>query len=333
MSREWDEQAKANAATLEGKIRLLEATETGFITDLTEIFVNRDYGKFWGQVKETNELFKSLKPIKKEDREQLWERLNRVCEEVKRKQNQEYETKGKASKSEKDIIRDLVKQAHNWGDGARETEDIRQGNSRLRQAMDKLKGNRVLLKQDHEECFQAWEEAKNALNYGRERILENNWNHIHSDINDILHKAQYGNPYEAQDDIKEFNKSTMKGVSLSSGKYQEARDLLDLAWRTASERIAEEKRGKNSRAEEWRSRQESHIERWQTSIEKAEATISRIQDEIRDCGRMQSEAATSEFADTVQGWIYEKEEKIRVREDSIRDLEGKIRDVEQKLRE
>ena len=63
----------------------------------------------------------------------------------------------------------------------------------------------------------------------------------------------------------------------------------------------------------------------------AEGVISTLRDQIRDCERMQSDAATTDFADTVQGWIHEKEELIGDIESSIRELEGKVTDVERKL--
>lgn len=328
---DWEETARANAATLEKKIEELEAEYAGLFSDLTGIFVKRNYRSFWERVKEINELFKTLKPLKREDRERSWNQLHNLCERVKREQNEGWEKRKRASQEEQDIIFRLVKDAHNWSEGAKEIRDIDQGRLCLTQAMDRLKGNKQILKEDHDHCFNAWKEANEALRHGRERVSENNWSNVRSDIQDILHKAQYGDPYEAQEDIKSCQTTTLKSTVLTSAKFEEARSLLDLAWKTASERIAKTKEEKRRRGEEWRDRQKSHVERWQANIEKAESTISRVLDQIRNCERMRDEASTGEFAGTVQGWIDEKEGFIKDVEGNIREWERKIRETEDKL--
>jgi hypothetical protein len=51
--------------------------------------VERDYRSFWGHSKSIVHLFKTLKPIRKEDREELWNRYSEICAETKRQKNEE----------------------------------------------------------------------------------------------------------------------------------------------------------------------------------------------------------------------------------------------------
>lgn len=45
--------------------------------------VIRNYGSFWIHAKEISKMFKSLKPLRKEDRIELWGMYSKICEEVK----------------------------------------------------------------------------------------------------------------------------------------------------------------------------------------------------------------------------------------------------------
>lgn len=70
----------------------------------------RKYKEFWSHAREISQLFKTLKPLNREDREKLWGKFNSVCEEVKSKQNSEHETlKYKSEQYRKSILSEIEK--------------------------------------------------------------------------------------------------------------------------------------------------------------------------------------------------------------------------------
>ena len=66
--------------------------------------LKRDYKAFWNHVKEINELFKTLSPLPRDERNDIWKRLNVICEDVKRQQNREVESAKYKSKNHRDYI-------------------------------------------------------------------------------------------------------------------------------------------------------------------------------------------------------------------------------------
>lgn len=73
--------AKENATKIEKEIQylsMLRDSARGYSDSK-----NRNYSSFWAQVKEIDILFKSLKPLSREDREKLWNEKGSLCASVK----------------------------------------------------------------------------------------------------------------------------------------------------------------------------------------------------------------------------------------------------------
>lgn len=83
--------------------------------------------------------------------------------------------------------------------------------------------------------------------------------------------------------------------------------------------------------QQWRSGQCEHAERLRGFMEKNEAFIEQLQSRIESDRERRDSARSSDFADTVQGWIDEKESKIREVEDRNSELSAKIADIERRL--
>jgi hypothetical protein len=56
--------SQENATKIERELDVLKSGHQGFL--------NRRYKEFWEHVKQIHELFKTLKPLHREDRERLW---------------------------------------------------------------------------------------------------------------------------------------------------------------------------------------------------------------------------------------------------------------------
>ena len=93
----YDEKAHTNAKAIESEIQSILSGHWDWF--------KRQYKDFWIHARHISEMFKTLKPLRKEDRERLWGKFNSVCEEVKRKQQSEHDNrKFKSSQHRKDII-------------------------------------------------------------------------------------------------------------------------------------------------------------------------------------------------------------------------------------
>lgn len=79
------EQARKNAKRIEREVDSLSSGHWSMF--------ERQYKEFWAHAKSVSSLFKSLKPLDREDRERLWAKFQRVCESTKAKQNREYDKK------------------------------------------------------------------------------------------------------------------------------------------------------------------------------------------------------------------------------------------------
>ena len=96
MSTDWSEQAQTNASTIKAEIEHLSSGHWDFF--------KKDYKSFWSHAKRISQLFKQLKPLKKDDREKLWTRFSSVCEEIKQKQQSEHQERVWKSKRHKEDI-------------------------------------------------------------------------------------------------------------------------------------------------------------------------------------------------------------------------------------
>jgi hypothetical protein len=93
-----DEKTQTNAKAIKSAIQSL----TGGHWD----WFKRQYKEFWAHAHEVSDMFKTLKPLRHEDRERLWDKFSSVCEEVKRKQQSEHDNrKFKSEQHRGDIIR------------------------------------------------------------------------------------------------------------------------------------------------------------------------------------------------------------------------------------
>jgi hypothetical protein len=107
---EWKRQAEANAKTIEKEI---DHPKIGHWNNF-----RRQYKEFWDHAKEISNLFKTLKPILKEDRERLWERFSSVCDETKRTQNREREARKNDSRQKRDLVESKIKEAYYQAKGS-----------------------------------------------------------------------------------------------------------------------------------------------------------------------------------------------------------------------
>jgi hypothetical protein len=312
--------------------------------------LHRQYKEFWNHTKEINNLFKTLKPILKEDREKLWNRFQAICNETRQKKENERENLKYKSANKKSMILSEIKEAYYYAKGAQSFDDIKTANEKLNKAMEMMKDgwsgfttstdiiNSMLgdegrmTKQDREECWQSWRETKDMVANGRIKMSEKNYYDLKDDVDSALDDATYGNPHDALKKIRSVQ-GGMKGLSMIKEHRDELRYTLNCAFEKAIERIKEDSAEKKRKHEEWVERLEGKVDLWQSIIDKHESYISNLESQIDDLEDKANNARTSEFEDRVRGWIEEKYDKIREVRDSIDSLREKIRFAKEKLNE
>ncbi|MFY9233675.1 MAG: hypothetical protein WAO58_04360 [Fimbriimonadaceae bacterium] len=258
-------ERESNARQIESEISDLENEFASSVLDLLDISLwfggadSSDYDRFWASVREINGMFKELQ-LEPTRREELWERLSRLCEDVKRSHASQKEQRRYLL----DANRDKVWQAvHNLN-----SSHNLKGMAGMFQAAD-LKGFWA----DAKEVSEVFRETKPLRSNDRQELWE-----------DFQELCEY------------------------------ARELQE------------------QKHEEWRARNEEHLDRWRGYIEKNEEVIQRLKGQIEDCENQKADARSDDFASEVQGWIDEKERIIDDIEGRSAELWNKIHDVESRLR-
>jgi len=337
------EEAKSNASQIEREIENLRYNHLDRnapnISPIIPFPVTRYYyHEFWTHAKQVSEMFKGLSLLK-EDRERLWSNYRSICDDVRRKQDEEHH---ESSKNRESIER-LITDAYWHAKGSRDKEELEKAKSMQTETLRMMRESR-LLKEDREAVWKYWKEVNEKIFFERQGLQESNFLHAKGDAGRCLNTAYHGDPYEALEEIKEVQRS-LHGVYMNRDQRNEIHEILSNAWDKATSRIGEikeEKRKKHEewlhrqeerkkKYEEWRERTESNIERWENNIEKAEHYISSLEEQI---DRLEDEAAnarTEEYAERVRGWIEEKQEKIENVRENIRGWEEKIYSAKEKL--
>lgn len=336
IDRNFKEKAKSNASEIEREIENLRYNHLD--SNAPFLTTRYHYREFWVHAKEILEMFKSLNLLR-EDRERLWKSYQDICEDVKRKQNEE---RGE-SKRNREIIESLITDAYFHAEGSSDKEGLDKAKSMQSEALQLMKERR-LFREDREHCWKYWREVNEKIHWKRHSLWESNFLRAKEDVSRCLNTAYYGDPYDALKEIKEVQRS-MRGVYMNKDQRHEIFDTLGDAWNKATSRIneiKEEKRRKHEeylrrkeereiKYQEWRERMESNIERWEKNIEKAEYTISKIEANIAKLEDMAANARTDAYAERVRGWIEENYQRIQDIRESIREWESKIYSVRGKL--
>ena len=328
--RESRIQSKKNASLIEHEIESLKRDHKG------------QFGEFWAHVREINSMFKTLKPLSREDRERLWAKFDSICKAAKK----EMETRRFQSKKKQELIESKIQEARYQAEGSWEWSQLSKAKEMLNEALQWMKDGwggfnlatqifeemilldeGKLLREDRDRCWEKWKRANEAIKYKRQEFYKINYDYFLKKAYDALSTADY-HPREAKSMVKEIQQE-LRGTHMNKSQFQEVHKILNRTWEKASYRLKEAYQRKHK---EWLERMQEHIERWSRLLEKNESVISRIEAQIDDCQDMERNARTPEFAAEVRGWIEEKYQRIEDIRETNRELEEKIRSVQSKIR-
>lgn len=150
------EEAKSNAKKIGWEIDMLSS---GHWSNF-----QRTYREFWDHARQISRMFKNLKPLLREDREELWEKFSNICEDVKRKQNSEHETRTFKSGHHRDSIIMKIERARPsslFGLHSPDVVGMKALGQVLREASQMLSKYKAEMYGEHkQECFQKIQEMR-----------------------------------------------------------------------------------------------------------------------------------------------------------------------------
>lgn len=153
---DYDEEARANPKAIESAIQSLAAGHWDSF--------KRQYKEFWAHARQVSDMFKTLKPLRPEDRERLWEKFSSVCEEVKIKQHSEHDNrKFKSEQHRSDILREVesARPCSLFGLDPPDVEEMKALGRLLRNAGSMLSKSKEEMFGEHkQECFERIQEIR-----------------------------------------------------------------------------------------------------------------------------------------------------------------------------
>jgi len=273
--------------------------------------------EFWEHSKRISEMFKSMR-LFKNDREQLWSEFQSLCEEVRIQQ----QDKKNESYKNREVISALIDEAYWEGTDPPNKETLDEAHAKQTENLQRIKEN-VLTREDRDALWEQWRRTNEKIHQGGQSLRESNFLHLKEDADSCNDTAHYEDPYEALEQIKKVQ-ADMHGQYLDKDQREELYNILNMAWEKASSRIGEMKEEKRRKREEWQAKQEDFINRCERNIEKAEDVISNLELQIERLQNEEADARSDEYADTVRGWIEDKENKIAEIRQSIAEWEEKL---------
>jgi hypothetical protein len=228
-----------------------------------------------------------------------------------------------ASAQRRDFLLSELNDAYYQAHGAESGQDLRRANEMLQAVLEKLKDKtHPMLHEDHDACWQKWVSIKETIKYRRQFICDFNYGKFKGEAYEAKGLAEEF-PREAKEKVKETQRA-MKGRTMDRWQFDEINTVLEEAFQTASGILRRRYEAGQEKMREAKSRKLGRIDHLRD-------IVSNIQRDIDNCRDKQRDARSSEFANTVQGWIDEKYDKIRDIENTIRELEDVVRDIDSKL--
>src|SRR5712692_9519574 len=178
----WKAQCWENARSLETEINRLQSD----YRDLLGLFWRR-YDEFWAHAQRISEMFKTLKPLFREDRERLWAAYSAACEEMNGTQAREREARLNDSREKRSLVVSKIHEAYFQAKEAADSAEFAQADALLGEALAWMKNgwegfntitqlispilsSGIMTREDREECWAEWKEVKELLQLRRDEF-------------------------------------------------------------------------------------------------------------------------------------------------------------------
>ena len=343
MSAEWEKwltQERSNVEHIESRLATLSLS--------VENHGAPRYREFWIDANEISNMLNTLTPFPEEDKERLSAQHKRICREVKKRQDEEWQARRAQSKQMRASIEEKIQNACACADSAPDDADnLTKAQASLSETLALLKNNGEcdpppsdtagasssysgLLQEDRGYCWEKWKEANDAVFARRQAIWDRNYEVINPDARAACEEANSGDPFQALEKVKE-TQGRLKDVQLSRTQREEVRNTLNSAWETAITKANTIREKKRKRHEEWLVRMEGNVAQWTDMLRRNKETALEMTDQVRKLSGEIRNAISKEHADMLRDWIAEKRQKIKEINEMNTELEEKIASAKEKL--
>ncbi len=333
---EWIAQEKSNIEIIEERLE-----ELSFKLTAAPDF---QYKEFWDKAQEIPALIESLIPLPPNDKERFLQIHANLCNEMKRKQQREWQDRKGKSIQDRQYVEKKIDQAYTLATSA--PEDIHKLTSAqglLKEALALLKGNGgnasaegggnlVLLREDRQACWEKWHQTNELIHNSRLAIWSSSFEQIEPQAKAALEEANDGNPQQALEKIKR-TQQYLKGLSLNKTQREQIKGMLNSAWDTAIYKVNEIRDEKRHKYEEMMSRIEGQFKELTGQFQQNEDTMAKLQAEVEQFKEAIQSIRAREYGDKLREEIAKKREKIKELVVVNRQLEGKIENAKSKLEE
>jgi len=270
-------------------------------------------------------LFKQLK-LQHFERQQLWERLNNICDDARRSLDQWKERSGRKRES----IMTFFDDVHWKIEAAEEPQLLHEASAVLEKALLAMKNGwehrefidryitetfttdpGILTAEDRQACFERYKEVREELACKRFNLSHTNRSILRDRIGEAWNYADT-NPREASTMLKQIQADLKETVLTKLGRETVWNDLQN-AWEAVKGAYDRQREQREERLEDIKERQEAFRDQLVEEIEELEGKIA--------------EAWSDDFRERAEERLEHKRAKLEQVEHGIRELEEKLERV------
>ena len=293
----------------------------GQIEKLIALKEEKNFTDFWFYVKELNKMIFVMKGVSRDDRVKFKDRINELCEDAKKTQEEIRVKVARTSGIKLDALKQILNDALAFGTTHDELEKSFQ---KIEEATRFLKEGKVkgedgeesadMSREHRDEAKEAIKKAKDEIFDRKRSIREGNFRAVIEKLTKISDQLMgQGKPQKIFDSVKKLREE-MKSMILDRPQLREIDNVIETIWRKTKEKL-------NAGRENDTQKRMSGLEHL---VRKKEQFIQILEKEIKDLNLKWSGVKNDFFKNRVNEWIEEKKEKIEHTKKEIESTKEKI---------
>ncbi len=194
---------------------------------------------------------------------------------------------------------------------------------------------------DMNELWALWKEVREKSDEGKKNIWAVNYDLCKAELMTIDDHAKNGDPYDATKAIMDLQKR-LRDFKMSHDQNEEIKKSLNELWEHANGRIKEVKDSKKEefkikreefqkKKQEWLNKTKSAFERFSNLVAKNKEVIEKASEQITQLIDERDTARSDAYKSRIQGWIDEKETKVKDIQKTNDELQVKIDNMRKEL--
>jgi hypothetical protein len=204
---------------------------------------------------------------------------------------------------------------------------LKASRDKLRDIRKQIDENPKLQRGDKGNLYDLIESSRSKIREAEERTFEHHGTKAQKVYDDTVELLKSGNIAEITEGLK-VAQSQIRSLWLKRGEKEKYVAMVEELWG----RVKEKRKEKKQQFVDWLSKQKDGLDKLRAVKQKAEEALDRIRKNLEENRSRLTDARSGDFADKVQIWVKESEEKEADILKSISDLNHKIDEIEGKLK-